>query len=95
MPQPLCGENCQKTVASLLARIEGLTHERDAAIARVRELEDNYTELVNDHRQDFTRMRERIDQLERTNETSRGRLRRAGAVIATCLRSLADIIASR
>ena len=78
-----------------MACIEELTNERDAATARVLELEDNYTELVNDHREDFTRMRARINQLERADETNKSRLRRAGTVIATCLRSLADMIASR
>ena len=78
-----------------MARVETLTSERDSATARILELEDDYTGMVNDYRRDLVRMQATIDQLTLRDQTSQGRIQRATALIATCLRSLADLVASR
>ena len=92
---PDCGDRCQKTVNTLMKQIEALTSERDTTVAGIFELGDDRTELVNDFRRDATRMQARIGQLEQQAETNRTRLQQASALVATCLRSLADLIASR
>ena len=61
----MCGDSCQKVVATLMARVEALTSERDSATARILELEDDYTDMVNDYRRDLVRMQATIDQLTR------------------------------
>ena len=85
----------QRQVDRLNEQIVDLTKERDAAVARILEVEEGYTEVVNDYEADINRLQTRVDRLERERRLRRLHLRTAGQVVVAALRAITNFIVRR
>ena len=82
-------------IDGLQEQIRALTTERDTAVARILELEDNNTEMMDHYEAEVNRLQAQVDFLRQQSVQRRAYIALMARYIVGCLRALANFITQR